>query len=359
MKKKYFITGILIVVGIFMELIAGGGFRDGPYVFYEKDQVVSVRISGNEVIRDTLSAVEEGSYYLSIVEGIEACVPLKSGFAKPEATYELPLKFMVISDIHGNLSGLRELLLSGEVIDSDNNWVYDGWLIIDGDVQDRGEEVTGCFWLLYHLYLQAEESPAGKVLFLLGNHENMSIAERIHVVEGKYKNTCDLLGITYNELYGAETFLGRWIRSWHTVLTLGDQLIVHGGIAGEFTERFFELQTANMLVYDYYQGDSRMNEDLQFLFGRNGPFWYRGYFSAEDKWQPTSAGSLENIFRQYKVSKIIVGHTSFDDIKYAWEGKVIAIDAGLKYQKSGEALIYERGKYFVLASSGEKLELVP
>jgi len=333
---------------------------DGPYVFWENEKPVAVYVKGQQIIRDTLDAEMNGEYYLDWCNGQAESVVLQKEFSQPQTSYSKPELFLALSDIHGNLDGTVELLLAAGVMDENYNWIYDGWLIIVGDVFDRGEQTTECLWLLYHLYSQAESSGKGKMITILGNHENMTIGQKTHEMKDKYAETCELLDMTYNELYGENTLLGRWLRSWQTVLKLDDILFVHGGISAGFAQRFTNLSDVNKLIWDYYhQVNLSNNEELNYLFHRNGPFWYRGYFSTEEKWETANPEIIDDIMKQYQVNNIVVGHTTFEKIQYAQEGKIISIDAGLKYQESGFALLYQNGDFFILASDGAISEITP
>ena len=332
-------------------------WQDGPYIIRENDNLVNITIKDDQVQREILQKNENGEYYLDWSGGRAKEVKLLENFEQPQTEYSIPNNFIVISDIHGNLYGTIELLLNLSVMDSHFNWIYDGWLIIDGDVFDRGEEVTECMWLLYHLWQQAENAEKGKLIPILGNHEIWILGKRTHRVKGKYKTTCELIDATYNELYGKNSLMGNWLRSWQTVLKLGDVLVLHGGVSQGLADRYDNPAEINEIIYDYYRS-GEYAEELDYIFGSNGPFWYRGYFYDEEKYEKSDPMIVKKIREQYGIAKIIVGHTTMDDICYVQDNQVIAVDAGLKYQETGTALLYEKGRYFVLASSGEKQELI-
>ena len=334
--------------------------NDGPYVFWENDLPVVVTIEDSLVIRDTLSANIEGEYMLDWSHGKAKPVELQREFRQSATSQPKPAKILAISDMHGNLDGTVELLLAAGVMDENYNWIYDGCLIILGDVLDRGEQTTECLWLLYHLYSQTEENAQNKLIPILGNHETMTIRKRTHNMKGKYGLTCELLNITYNELYGENTLFGSWIRNWQTILKLEDLLFVHGGISTGFAQKYEDLDQVNTIIWDYYHGKESLNEtDLDYLFRTNGPFWYRGYFYSEEKWDTANPEIIDGILDEYNLKNIIVGHTTTKNIHYVQEGRIIAIDAGLKYQESGEALLYQDSSFFVLDPDGTISELKP
>ncbi len=55
---------------------------------------------------------------------------------------------------------------------------------------------------------------------------------------------------------------------------------------------------------------------------------------------------------EYDTKRIIVGHTTYDDILTFHEDKVINVDAGIKTGKQGKALLWKEDTYFILDESG-------
>jgi len=360
MQKKIKTLSILFIVVCFSYLAAetlATSYSDGPYVFREGDAHVAYYIQNQAVVKETLLIADDGAYYLDWAGYSAQRVKLIEEFPQYKTSYSLPVKFITMSDMHGNLEGTIELLRAGGVIDPDYNWAYDGWLIIDGDILDRGEDTTKILWLLYHLWQQAAESGRGKVIPMLGNHETMTLREREHEMEGKYATTCELLGKTYNELYGKDSFIGMWMRSWQTILTLDQYLFVHGGISPGLAEKYPDLDKLNQLITGFYHDKPVDEDEITYIFRNNGPFWYRGYFYDEEKWEQSDPEIIKGILQKYDLEKIIVGHTTTAQIKMLQNQQIIAIDAGLKYQESGQALLFQNNKFFVLASSGGISEL--
>jgi hypothetical protein len=80
---------------------------------------------------------------------------------------------IVIGDVHGELAGLREILLHAGLIDDHDSWTGGESLLIQvGDVIDRGPCSRECVGLLRSLQSQAPEA-GGQVVRLCGNHELM------------------------------------------------------------------------------------------------------------------------------------------------------------------------------------------
>ena len=80
---------------------------------------------------------------------------------------------IVVGDIHGELDGLKEILIHAGIIDRNRVWVGgDTILIQTGDVIDRGPRSRGAVSLLRRLQQDAVAS-SGNVVRCCGNHELM------------------------------------------------------------------------------------------------------------------------------------------------------------------------------------------
>lgn len=81
------------------------------------------------------------------------------------------MKAFVISDIHGKFEHFNELL---------SNWNTEDTLIILGDMIDRGE----CSYEVVHKVMELKEKYPDKVIYLMGNHEDMLI----QYIDNPYEN---------------------------------------------------------------------------------------------------------------------------------------------------------------------------
>jgi hypothetical protein len=92
---------------------------------------------------------------------------------KEERMASIEKRRIVIGDVHGELAGLKEILLHAGLIDDHDSWAGGGSLLIQvGDVIDRGPDSRECLGLLRSLQSQAPEA-GGQVVRLCGNHELM------------------------------------------------------------------------------------------------------------------------------------------------------------------------------------------
>ncbi len=235
----------------------------------------------------------------------------------------------VVADNHGEYEILAGMLMRHQVIDAKMHWSFGrGYLVILGDVFDRGAHQTEILWLVYALEAQARKAGGG-VLFVLGNHETMVLRDDLRYLNPKYRRSAAVLGVnTYSELFGSRSVLGEWLRTRAAVLKVNDFLCVHGGISRELVDRKLPLPEINRAIRSVL--DDRMpsteeeRERAGFLFGEAGPLWYRGYFSDAPGGAQSSIEDIDRSLRYFGVSRILVGHTRVPSVTPLFGGKVIA-----------------------------------
>ncbi|MFC2124630.1 ankyrin repeat domain-containing protein [Bacteroidota bacterium] len=270
-----------------------------------------------------------------------------------ESIFDGISEIFAVSDIHGHYDNFERLLMSNGIIDYESNWCFnDGHLVICGDVFDRGEDVTQCLWLIYKLEKQASVS-GGRVHFLLGNHELMIVKDKNkQYVNDKYILLCAKLGIDYNNLFGSDYELGRWLRTRNVIIRINDILFVHGGLPPEFRGSNRSLEIMNKSMHDYLITGTVNSEnfmDQQII----QPVWYRGYFDQVDK-----SKQIKKLLKYYKAKKIVVGHTTVNHINFIQGDNVIAI--GTHYGDHGkiaEGLMIENKRFSVRDEYGNEAPL--
>jgi UDP-2,3-diacylglucosamine pyrophosphatase LpxH len=262
---------------------------------------------------------------------------------------------VVISDLHGQYDLTIKILRNNHIIDENLNWVFSkGHLVIVGDIFDRGPKATELLWLVYNLEKQAENH-GGKVHFVLGNHEFMVMQNDLRYINKKYWLTSKLLNMPYDELYGKETVLGRWLRSKNTILNIDNNLFLHAGISEVFISNGFNLEETNQKMRQSLFDDdneSTWNALYGKYYDNYGPIWYRGYFSAD-----FTKSDINQLLRKLDVKHIIVGHTSQKQIESLFHNKIFAVDSSIKNGIYGEMLLIENGTYYRLTMDGEKIKL--
>ena len=234
-------------------------------------------------------------------------------------------------------------------------------LVINGDVFDRGPRQTEALWAIYRLAQEAQAA-GGSVQMLLGNHESMVLRGDLRYQPAKYLEVARLLRRSVPELYGTDTELGEWLRTRATILKMGDTLFVHGGISPEMPKQMGaqmrELAALNGKIRARL-GDShdamRDDREATWLFAADGPLWYRGYFSLPR----ASRAEIDALLKQFEVKRIVVGHTTRDEIVSLYAGRVIGIDAALKDGARGELLLWENNRLQRGLADGRRKNLPP
>ncbi|WP_298541456.1 metallophosphoesterase [uncultured Aquimarina sp.] len=309
--------------------------NDGPYIFIEKDKLIKKEIvDGNLIIKDLR---------LTSYDTI---------FRIEKSVYKKVKNIVVLSDIHGQYDLAVELLKNNKIIDKNSNWKYNnGHLVIVGDIFDRGPKVNEMLWLVYKLEKQAKKKK-GKVHFILGNHEYMILHGNLKYINDKYKKTCELLKLNYSELYGKHTILGRWLRSKPTIVKIGDNTFVHGGISKKFLSIGYDIEKTNKIMRELIDKDEVKSTDFyKTYFGENGPVWYRGYFKDNLR-----DNEISDILKEILSKHIVVGHCSNEKVVQLYDHKIFGVDSSIKKGEYGELLFIKHGKkYYRGTLQGKKI----
>jgi hypothetical protein len=129
----------------------------------------------------------------------------------------------VVADTHGEFEIAIALLRAHKIIDESLRWSFGkGHLVLLGDIFDRGAHQTEILWLLFKLEQEARAA-GGAVHVVLGNHESMVLLGDDRYLNPKYTQVAKLIGAPhYAALWSEQAYLGRWIRSKHTLMKIGD-----------------------------------------------------------------------------------------------------------------------------------------
>ena len=333
---------------------------DGPHVHWEGGTARVLELRQGKVVESRLAP----PYDLAL-PGLR---PLRLDPAGPEprtAVLPLPGRIAAVSDVHGNLDGLVELLRAHCVVDGRNDWTFGkGHLVVAGDVFDRGSRVAATFWLLRQLESQARAA-GGAVHVLLGNHEVGALrGDERYVHPALARAEKELLGLDQQTLYGPSWELGRWLRSLPVLLKLGPILFAHGGPSPEMAAEEKPLDPFNAAVRQALDagresGDpaparwpparkSPASSGTPRLLGRASPIWYRGLIpGAETKRPNADDEQVAKILETFEARLIVVGHTPQPGGITAYRGgRVHAIDAELQEGRSGQIWLFQDGKCY-------------
>ena len=335
---------------------------DGPYIIHQPDNKIRfIRVNRLGEITDTIINNVSDDFCFEVTDhkgDYHFNVRLHST-ERPEYKYDKADETFVLSDPHGRLDCFISLLQGNNIIDDNYNWTFgNNHLVIIGDVFDRGKDVLSIFWLIYKLEDEARRS-GGRVSLLLGNHEAMILGNNLKYTDNKYKQLAKHLDINYCDLFGPDTELGRWLSTRNTMQIIGKDVYVHAGLGQIFYQKGIDIPTVNKTISKYlfyhYKERKKLSPTLKFLFGNNGPLWYRGLVREDARYNPLSKDTLNLILNDLHCKHIIVGHTIFDDISTFYKDKVIGVNVDNKENMDkglGRALLIRKNKYYIVGDNG-------
>jgi hypothetical protein len=313
--------------------------NDGPYIFIKEDSLIEKNVNKGKVINKKLPLDSFDTIFPSVKSEFEGIKDI-----------------VVLSDIHGQYDLAVELFKNNNIIDDDLNWSFGkGHLVIVGDIFDRGPKVNEVLWLIYKLEKQAKLSK-GRVHLLLGNHEYMVLRDDLRYINDKYKQVSNLLKISYSELYGKQTILGRWLRSKATIMKINQHTFVHGGISKSFSLTDYDMENTNKVMresIDISKEELKSTGFYKKYYGTNGPIWYRGLILGH-----LGSEEITSILAQINSEHIVVGHCSDDKIVQLHDQKVFGVDSSIKNGQYGELLfIKNTNTYYRGTLDGKKIIL--
>jgi hypothetical protein len=336
LAKEENIKEILEVLNIPYE-----GVSDGPYVIQSETGRTAIWINKGET-----HSQEVNSQYSQIIEykGVKATLWGNTPKEVNQLEYNGNFKIAAVSDIHGQYDTFIKLLKNNGVIDEQGTWSFgNGHFVVAGDMFDRGPQVTEVLWFLYDLEKQAEEK-GGKLHVLLGNHDVMVLNGNLRSVHPKYTEIAKILETPFNELFNKGTVLGDWLRTRPVLVKLNDMLFTHGGLHPDLVKKGLSMEEINSEFKKQLVASElaeKRNELGDFLHRAHGPIYYRGYFQGE----LATDGQIDGLLKHFKISNIVVGHTTHKQIEMHYNGRVIVIDANMKSGTAGEILLWEHGVF--------------
>jgi hypothetical protein len=129
----------------------------------------------------------------------------------------------LVSDVHGHLADLRELLVQAGLVDGDDQWAggdADLWVL--GDLVDRGPDGIGVIRLVRSLQDQAPD----QVHVLLGNHEALMVGEKLFP-DTRFSDVWQLNGGLRSDQDGLSDDDLDWLRALPPMALVGENLLVH------------------------------------------------------------------------------------------------------------------------------------
>jgi hypothetical protein len=329
------------------------GVSDGPHVMQSVTGRTAIWVYKGETHAQEINSKDSQSIEYN---GVKATIWNNTPKEVKQLVYNGNFKIGAVSDIHGQYDTFIKLLKNNGVIDNQEKWSFgNGHFVVAGDIFDRGPQVTEVLWFLYDLEKQAEEK-GGKLHVLLGNHDVMVLNGNLRSVHPKYTEVGKILEKPFNTLFNKGTVLGDWLRTRPVLVKVNNILFTHGGLHPDLVTKGLSIEDINnefkLQLVASEMADKR-NELGDFLHRDNGPIYYRGYFQGE----LATDEQIDALLTHFKISTIVVGHTTHRQIEMHYDGRVIVIDANMKSGNAGEILFWESGEFVRGTLTGEKLEL--
>ncbi len=290
--------------------------------------------------------------------------PIETEFANVDTLF-------VVGDVHGQYDTLTALFRNAGLIDSDDRWTGGNkWIVLLGDLFDRGSDVHKTLWFLYELERDAARK-GGRVQILLGNHEIMAMTDDTRYVSAKEELIAMSHGVAYWQLFDPRSsILGKWLASKPALIRVDRVLLAHGGVGPEYmaysipefddslalfmSEEWFYRMADSTAAYTPLDSVTLFRR-LDFFFDENSVFWYRGYMYTD-----TLAPVLQQVLERHDSDIHVVGHTAYDSVQTMYDGALIAVD--LKEAATEMLLLvrspesYERYRY-TLSGPPQPLEI--
>jgi hypothetical protein len=385
-------------------------------------------------------------------QALSACLAVAL-LLTPGAQNRAPARVVAVADVHGAYEPFVALLQRARLIDARLRWIGgSASLVQTGDVIDRGARSRECLDLLMKLERQASKK-GGAVVPLLGNHEVMNVMgelryvtpdiyrsfatgssekRRRHAYEDYLKFLAAHAGhghaavppgddaerakwmeehppgfVEHRDAFAPKGKYGRWIRTHHTVVQIGDGVFVHGGLSPAFEipgiRQLDERVTAELAVFDSiwqtlvdgkviwrymtlpeavkFVGEEatwlqagglaaapRVSVAIQRLLDRaswmvavfpDGPLWYRGLAEAPED---TLIDGFTAMLARLQVRYVVVGHTPQSNVEIVprFGSRVFLLDTGMLaqvFKGRATALEIQNGRYSALSVDRDAVEL--
>lgn len=296
-----------------------------------------------------------------------------TAFAK--SRLPMPSRLVAIGDVHGNFEGWARLLRIAGLVDSEHHWSGgNATLVMTGDVIGRGGWPKRIYLWIRRLMREARQA-GGRIEFLLGNHEAMSM-HHIHsyTTVQEYQDFAPRTGVDQEALktsllqlpqpdpmggvnstamldmgrlqeeplgwlelrraFAPTGMVGRWLVDRPSLLVVGDVLFVHGGLhprycIWEIDELNDRIRREMSKLRPYFELDPRSP-----AMAEDGPHWYR---IAMKKTPEQIAREIDEVGAAWNVKRMVVGHTptflidprSAGQILSKASGRLLCVDVGI------------------------------
>lgn len=342
---------------------------DGPYLSVHNNSVHILRVNERG---DISMSIDEGVRSFSCIvdnedqDSFTVTIDANNSSSGP-CKFEMSSQILVVSDIEGNFNPLYSLLIVNGVMDENYQWTFeDGQLVVLGDLVDKGENVTQCLWLIYHLESQAREN-GGSVHFILGNHEIMDLTLDVRYVNKKCLALAQKISrienpsLAYLHLMKRNNVLMDWVKGRNCMEQIGDLLFVHGGISQALFEKKLKIEDVNEILRLFIKEEKRATPATKLILGEFGPLWYRGMIEDDEDRGKVKEKFVDGVLEFYNARKIIIGHTVVDEVSVDYHEKVFRVDvlhSDVKWSEQSQGLLIDNEKWFSVNGKGSRKLLI-
>jgi hypothetical protein len=260
-------------------------------------------------------------------------------------------RIVAIGDVHGDLDATRRALRLAGAIDGQDRWIGGRLIVVQtGDQLDRGDDERAILDLFDRLTREAARA-GGAFHALNGNHEIMnSLLDLRYVTEGGFLDFEGAAGV----LSPTDPLLAefppeqrarvaafrpggpyaRLLARRNTIVMVGDNVFVHGGVLPEHAAYGIELINAELRAW--LRGEA---EAPQWSSGADTPIWTRLYSRNVDEEACSTVGEALALLG---ARRMIVGHTVHrQGITSYCDDRIWAIDVGLAAYYGGPMEVLE------------------
>ncbi len=280
--------------------------------------------------------------------GGDTAPPPERDTPPPTVVEEQPARLVAFGDVHGDLEATRSALRIAGAIDDSDAWIGGELVVVQtGDQIDRGDDDRAILDLFEALADQADAA-GGAVYALWGNHEVMNVELDLRYVgEGAWETFAD---IEYDPedaelLEWPEEKRGRvaafrpggpyalLLATRNGAMVVGDTVFVHGGILPDHAT--YGIDVFNAEVQAWMRGET---SQTGLVTESESPIWARTY--SEDPGEEECA-MLEEVLATLGVARMVVGHTTQDEINPACDERIWRIDVGMSEYYGGSPAVLE------------------
>jgi hypothetical protein len=269
---------------------------------------------------------------------------------------EMPWRFppaariVAIGDLHGDIDATRRALRLAGAVDDDDHWIGGTLVLVQtGDQLDRGDNERAVLDLLTRLAEEATRA-GGAVHVLNGNHELMNVKLDLRYVtpagyedfeDAVTETEVDTLLSQYEEGHRARVAAfrpggpyARVLAQRNTVITIGENVFVHGGVLPGHVDYGLERLNTELRVWMAGKGSFP-----DWAKEKDSPVWMR-HFS--DEVDDEDCNLLAGVLERLKAKRMIVGHTVHTKAITSYcDNKVWCIDTGMATYYGGEIRVLE------------------